>query len=95
MAAFNVGADIDVVPTGPEDLWTAPPFDPVIKDDWIYGRGGADMKCGGVANLFALDALKRIGLQPAAPVIVVSPVEEESTGNGTLMAHLKGVGSSW
>jgi acetylornithine deacetylase len=52
--------------------------------------GGADMKCGGAANLFALDALKRIGLQPAAPVTVVSPVEEESTGNGTLMAHIQG-----
>ncbi len=34
------------------------------------------------------DALRRIGLQPAATVYVQSVVEEESTGNGALMTHL-------
>ena len=66
------------------------PFDPVIEGDWLYGRGGADMKVGHAANLFALDALRRIGLQPAATVYVQSVVEEESTGNGALMTHLRG-----
>ncbi|KUL94072.1 acetylornithine deacetylase [Bosea sp. WAO] len=81
---------VDVVPAGPADSWTHPPFDPVIEGDWLYGRGGADMKAGGTANLFCLDALRRIGLQPAATVYVQSVVEEESTGNGALMAHLRG-----
>jgi acetylornithine deacetylase len=81
---------VDVVPTGPVDMWSAPPFDPVIRGDWLYGRGGADMKAGGAANLFCLDALRRIGLQPAATVTVQSVVEEESTGNGALMTHLRG-----
>lgn len=81
---------VDVVPAGPSDMWTDPPFDPVIKGDWLYGRGGADMKAGGAANLFVLDALRRIGLQPAATVTVQSVVEEESTGNGALMTHLRG-----
>ena len=80
----------DVVPAGPEDMWTHPPFDPVVKDGWLYGRGGADMKAGGAANIFALDALSRIGLAPAAPVTVQFVVEEESTGNGALMAHIRG-----
>jgi acetylornithine deacetylase len=71
-------------------MWTHPPFDPVIKDGWIYGRGGGDMKAGGAANLFALDALARIGLAPAAPVTVQFVVEEESTGNGAIMAHIRG-----
>ncbi len=62
----------------------------MIEGDWIYGRGGADMKVGHAANLFALDALRRIGLQPAATVYVQSVVEEESTGNGALMTHLRG-----
>lgn len=83
-------AHVDVVPPGPADMWTHPPFDPVIQGDWLYGRGGADMKAGHAANLFCLDALKRIGLQPAATVTVQSVVEEESTGNGALMTHLRG-----
>ncbi|WP_018041952.1 ArgE/DapE family deacylase [Methylobacterium sp. 88A] len=83
-------AHVDVVPPGPLDLWSHPPFDPVIRGDWMYGRGAADMKAGHAVNLFALDALARIGLQPAATVTVQSVVEEESTGNGALMAHLHG-----
>lgn len=81
---------VDVVPAGPADMWSAPPFDPVIRGEWLYGRGGADMKAGAAANLFCLDALRRIGLQPAATVTIQSVVEEESTGNGALMAHLRG-----
>ncbi|WP_419899179.1 ArgE/DapE family deacylase [Roseomonas sp. USHLN139] len=83
-------AHVDVVPTGPADMWSQAPFDPVVQGDWLYGRGGADMKAGHAANLFCLDALRRIGLQPAATVLVQSVVEEESTGNGALMTHLRG-----
>ncbi len=83
-------AHVDVVPTGPADLWTRPPFEPVVEDGWMYGRGAADMKAGHAANLACLDALRRIGLQPAATVYIQSVVEEESTGNGALMTHLRG-----
>ncbi|HEC18572.1 MAG TPA: succinyl-diaminopimelate desuccinylase, partial [Gammaproteobacteria bacterium] len=34
----------DVVPTGPEEQWRFPPFDPSIEDGMLYGRGAADMK---------------------------------------------------
>jgi acetylornithine deacetylase len=83
-------AHTDVVPPGPAGMWTYAPFEPKIEGDWMYGRGGADMKAGHAANIFALDALRRIGLQPAATVYVQSVVEEESTGNGALMTHLRG-----
>ncbi|MFN7023669.1 MAG: ArgE/DapE family deacylase [Pseudorhizobium sp.] len=83
-------AHVDVVPPGPAKMWSRPPFEPAIEGDWLYGRGGADMKAGHVANIAALDALRRIGLQPAATVYVQSVVEEESTGNGALMTHLRG-----
>jgi acetylornithine deacetylase len=81
---------VDVVPEGPHRMWTHPPYDPVIVGDWLYGRGGADMKAGHAANFFCLDALKRLGLQPAATLYLQSVVEEESTGNGALMTHLRG-----
>lgn len=81
---------VDVVPEGPHDMWTSPPFAPAIRGDWLYGRGGADMKAGHAANFFCLDALRRIGLQPAATLYLQSVVEEESTGNGALMTHLRG-----
>jgi acetylornithine deacetylase len=83
-------AHVDVVPPGPETLWSRPPFEPTVEGDLMFGRGAADMKAGHAANLFALKALQRIGLQPAATVYLQSVVEEESTGNGALMTHLRG-----
>ncbi len=81
---------IDVVPTGPVDMWADPPFVPRIADGWMYGRGAGDMKAGLAANLFALDALARAGLAPAADVHVQSVIEEECTGNGALACLQRG-----
>lgn len=81
---------VDVVPVGPLDMWTRPPFEPWRNGDWLYGRGGADMKAGIAANIFALDALKSLGYQPAATVHVQSVTEEECTGNGALSALVRG-----
>ncbi|GIT47835.1 MAG: hypothetical protein Ct9H300mP13_6310 [Gammaproteobacteria bacterium] len=50
-------------------MWNTPPFQPTINGDWLYGRGGADMKGGLVANIAALDALRGIGMQPAAKFV--------------------------
>lgn len=81
---------IDVVPVGPLNMWDTPPFEPHCNDGWIYGRGTGDMKAGLVANLFALDALRHAGFQPAGDVFFQSVVEEECTGNGALACLQRG-----
>jgi acetylornithine deacetylase len=82
---------MDVVPEGPLDMWTvSPPYEPKRVGDWLYGRGAGDMKAGIAANLFALDALRRLGCQPAARVHLQSVVEEECTGNGALACLVEG-----
>ncbi|MCR9256458.1 MAG: ArgE/DapE family deacylase [Alphaproteobacteria bacterium] len=81
---------MDVVPLGPVDMWADPPYSAKVDGDWLYGRGGGDMKAGIAAYLFAMDALKSLGKQPAAPVYMQSVVEEECTGNGALACLVRG-----
>jgi succinyl-diaminopimelate desuccinylase len=53
----------DVVPTGPEEMWTFLPFHPDEKNGELYGRGVADMK-GAVAAMVV--ALETFALQHSA-----------------------------
>ena len=43
----------DVVPTGPLDQWSSPPFVPSYRDGYLYGRGAADMKTSLAAMVVA------------------------------------------
>lgn len=81
---------LDVVPEGPPEMWTTPPYAPVVRDGWMYGRGAGDMKSGTVAALFALDAIRRAGFEPAARIHFQSVIEEESTGLGALSTLQRG-----
>jgi acetylornithine deacetylase len=79
-----VSGHVDVVPTGPAELWSAAPFRTHVKDGWFHGRGAGDMKGGLVAALAGLLALRDLGFAPAAPFHFNTVVEEECTGNGAL-----------
>ena len=45
----------DIVPTGPLEDWSSPPFEPAIRDGYLYGRGAADMKGGVAAMVTAIE----------------------------------------
>ncbi len=45
----------DVVPTGPREEWRTDPFEPLVRDGVLYGRGAADMKSGLAAMVTALE----------------------------------------
>ncbi len=45
----------DVVPSGPLEKWTSPPFAPEVRDGFLFGRGAADMKSSVAAFVVALE----------------------------------------
>jgi acetylornithine deacetylase/succinyl-diaminopimelate desuccinylase-like protein len=74
----------------PEMLgWTTGPWEPVIKDGKLYGRGGADDGYAMFASLAALLALKEQGLSHGRIVIVIEACEESgSTDLSFYIDHL-------
>ena len=82
---FNTHMDVVPASQGQER-----PFDPVVEDGLVRGRGACDAK-GQIATLFlALSALKRLGVRPAGDVLLHLVVEEENGGNGTLAMARRG-----
>ncbi len=59
-ASLAILCHVDVVPADAQG-WDTPPFDPTVKDGFLYGRGAADNKGPLVAALYALYALKSLG----------------------------------
>jgi acetylornithine deacetylase len=86
-----INGHIDVVPA--DSLgWATSPWLPTRRGDWLFGRGAGDMKGGIAMATLALDALRTA--VPGAlerPLAMISVIEEECTGNGTLSALRHGV----
>jgi acetylornithine deacetylase/succinyl-diaminopimelate desuccinylase-like protein len=47
----------DTQPVDPLELWTQPPFEPVVKDDRVYARGASDDKGNMLAPILTIEAL--------------------------------------
>ena len=81
----HLNGHFDVVPPG--DGWSVDPFGGVVRDGRIFGRGASDMKSGIAAAVFAIEAVRRAGIDVSGAVDVSATVDEESGGFAGV-AHL-------
>lgn len=75
----------DVVPTGDKNAWTHPPFEAVIEDGIMYGRGTSDMKGGNTAFVAAISKFldKHKDFKGSISVLITGD-EEADAINGTI-----------
>ena len=78
-------AHYDVVPVN-EENWDKPPFDAVIEDGYLWGRGTLDTKGTFNGVLFAADTLIAQGFRPEKDVYFAFSGGEEVNGKGA--AHI-------
>lgn len=67
----------DVVTEGDADQWKHPPFEAVIVDGKMYGRGAVDMKGGLVAAICAIKALIDSGVRLGGDLLIGAVCDEE------------------
>lgn len=81
---LDILAHLDVVPAG--EGWTVTePFEPLVKAGKIYGRGTADDKGPAIAALYAMRAVKELGIPLKKNVRLILGTDEEC-GSGDI-AH--------
>jgi succinyl-diaminopimelate desuccinylase len=67
----------DVVPPGPAEAWSSPPFEPVERDGFLWGRGAADMKAGLAAMVVACEQFLAAHPEPAGSIAFLITSDEE------------------
>jgi succinyl-diaminopimelate desuccinylase len=68
---------MDVVPEGDRSLWSTDPFEAVVKDGKIYGRGAEDNQQAIVSSVFAAKAFKDLGIKPKYDINLLLVSDEE------------------
>ncbi|HMY53163.1 MAG TPA: succinyl-diaminopimelate desuccinylase [Candidatus Obscuribacter sp.] len=82
---FVFAGHTDVVPTGPLDRWSSPPFQPTLKDGLLYGRGAADMKGSIASMLVAIYAFVASYPEHKGSIaLLITSDEEGSAQDGTV-----------
>ena len=74
-----------MVPTGPLDEWDSDPFDPVVRDGYLFGRGSADMKGSIAAMVIACE--KFVAAHPdhkGSIAFLITSDEEGPSVDGTV-----------
>ena len=69
---------LDVVPSGDEADWKTPPFEAIVKDGYIFGRGVQDDKGPSMAALYAVKALLDSGVVFQKRVRFIFGTDEET-----------------
>ncbi len=69
---------MDTVPEGDITLWDYPPYEPVVEDGKIYGRGTVDNGQAIVASYFAAKAMLMCGIRPEINLGLVFVSDEEA-----------------
>ena len=80
---FCYAGHTDVVPPGDEALWHVPPFEPVIKDGELWGRGAADMKGSIACFISALSDYLATNQPNGSISLLITGDEEGMAINGT------------
>lgn len=83
-------AHMDVVPAGDPELWTSPPFQGVLRDGSVYGRGTEDNGQSIISSMFASRPFLNEDLQGMS--IGVAYVADEETGSIKGIKHLLDMG---
>jgi acetylornithine deacetylase/succinyl-diaminopimelate desuccinylase-like protein len=79
----------DVQPVDPIELWDTPPFETIVKGDYIFGRGTSDMKGQAMATLNAVESIMKTGDFPVNLKFLLEGEEEIGSKNmeGFLQAN--------
>ncbi|NDU85353.1 MAG: succinyl-diaminopimelate desuccinylase [Ferrovum sp.] len=75
----------DVVPPGPDAGWQSPPFEPTVRNGFLFGRGAADMKTSLAAFVTAIEgALAQAPDLPGSIALLLTSDEEGPATEGTV-----------
>lgn len=82
---------IDTVPVSDESNWIYPPFEGVIKEGYMYGRGTSDMKGGVTAMILTALHFIENNITPPHTLKFIFTADEESGGTGVEALRDKGL----
>ena len=92
---FTFAGHTDVVPTGPSENWTFPPFEPTEHNGLLYGRGTADMKASVAAMITATENFIASNSNHRGSISFLITSDEEGPaidGTVRVLEHLESTG---